>query len=74
MIIPQDEHLSQIERLVRVMDDAASALERAGMTVDDLPAGLDEARDEVVTEHYGAKFMDEIDALGTEQNAGGNRR
>jgi bifunctional DNA-binding transcriptional regulator/antitoxin component of YhaV-PrlF toxin-antitoxin module len=60
MIIPQDEHLA------RVMEDAASALERAGITVEDLLAGLDEARDEVVTEQYGAAFMDELKSLAKE--------
>jgi bifunctional DNA-binding transcriptional regulator/antitoxin component of YhaV-PrlF toxin-antitoxin module len=60
MIIPQDEHLAQ------VMEDAAAALERAGITVEDLLAGLDEARDEMVTEYYGAAFMNELEALGAE--------
>lgn len=55
LIIPQDEHLAQ------VIDDAASALSRADMTVDDLLSGLEEARDEVVAEHYGAMFMEELE-------------
>jgi bifunctional DNA-binding transcriptional regulator/antitoxin component of YhaV-PrlF toxin-antitoxin module len=60
MIIPQDEHLT------RIMGDAASALDRAGITVEDLLAGLDEARAEVVAEYYGAAFMDELESLAAE--------
>ncbi len=67
MIIPQDEHLAQ------VMEDAAAALERVGLTVDHLLAGLDEARDEVVTEHYGAEFMDKIKSLAAESDVAENR-
>jgi len=51
----------------------ASALKRAGMTVDDLLAGLDEARDEVVTAHYGAAFMDGIESLAAEPDTAGNQ-
>jgi hypothetical protein len=51
------------------MDEAASALERAGLTVDDLLAGLDEARDEVVIEHYGAAFMAKIESLAAGSDA-----
>ena len=43
------------------------------MTVDDLLAGLDEARDEVVTAHYGAAFMDGIESLAAEPDTAGNQ-
>ena len=63
LIIPQDEHLAQ------VMDEASSALRRAGMTVNDLLSGLEEARDEVVTEHYGPTFMEELERRAAAQGA-----
>ncbi len=60
MIIPPDEYLA------RLMAEAADALDRAGITVEDLLAGLDEARNEVVAEHYGAAFMAELASLAAE--------
>jgi len=51
MIIPQDRYLAQL------MDDATAALERAGLTSDDLLSGLDETRAEVTTEHYGEGYF-----------------
>lgn len=63
LLIPQDEHLA------RVMEDATGALERAGIAVDDLLSGLDEARAEVVTEHYGAGYFDRLRELAAERGA-----
>jgi hypothetical protein len=63
MVIPQDEHLA------RVQEYALSALERAGITVDDLLSGLDEARDEVVTDHYGEGYFDRLRARAAERDA-----
>lgn len=60
MIIPQDEHLA------RVMESATCALERAGITGDDLLAGLEEARDEVVTERYGEDYFDRLRTIGAD--------
>ena len=60
MIVPQDEYLAKI------MDEAAAVLDRAGITVEDLLAGLDEARAEIVAEYYGAAFMDELKSLAAE--------
>jgi len=54
MVIPQDAHLTQ------VMEDATSTLEHAGITVDALLQGLDEARDEVVREHYGESYFETL--------------
>ena len=42
------------------MEDAMSALEQAGITVDALLEGLDETRDEVVREHYGKGYFDTV--------------
>ena len=56
MIIPQDEHLAQ------VMEEAVVALERAGLTVDDLLSDLDEVRNDIVAEHYGADFFERLRA------------
>jgi bifunctional DNA-binding transcriptional regulator/antitoxin component of YhaV-PrlF toxin-antitoxin module len=61
MIIPRDEYLAQL------MEDAAAVLDRAGITVEDLLAGLDQARHEVVTEYYDAAFMKELESLAAEQ-------
>ena len=54
MLIPQDEHLAEL------MDRAAQALERAGLTTEDLLNELPAVRDQVVTELYGKEFMDEL--------------
>ena len=43
--------------------------ERVGITVDDLLEGLDQAREEVVTEHYGADFLDELERRAAAQGA-----
>lgn len=43
--------------------------ERAGITVDDLLEGLDQAREEVVTEHYGTDFLDELERRAAVQGA-----
>src|SRR5690242_20371481 len=52
MVIPQDAHLASL------MEKATAALHRANISVDDLLEALPQARDEVVTEHYGAGFFD----------------
>lgn len=67
MVIPQDAHLAQL------MDAAANALENAGTSVDDLLAELPRARAEVVTEHYGADFLDALERA-VEQSAQANAR
>lgn len=59
MLIPQDAHLTKI------MEDATRAMERAGITVQDLVDGLPDARAEVVTEHYGEEFLRELERMAT---------
>jgi bifunctional DNA-binding transcriptional regulator/antitoxin component of YhaV-PrlF toxin-antitoxin module len=65
VVIPQDEHLAD------VMVRAASALESAGISVADLLSDLDEARDEVVTEHYGEGYFDRLRATAQDAKATG---
>src|SRR5579875_1631474 len=50
MLIPQDKHLAEL------MDRAAQAMERAGLTSEDLLNDLPAVRDQVVTEMYGKEF------------------
>ena len=54
MVIPQDAHVASL------VEQATAVLQRAKITVDDLLEALPQARDEVVTEHYGAGFFDSL--------------
>ena len=54
LLIPQDKHLAEL------MDRAAQAMERAGLTTEDLPNDLPAVRDQVVKEMYGTEFMEEL--------------
>ena len=63
VLIPQDAHLA------RLAEAAMQVFERVGITVDDLLEGLDQAREEVVTEHYGADFLDELERRAAAQGA-----
>src|SRR5438093_9102365 len=54
LLIPQDEHLAVL------MDRAARALERAGITTESLLDELPAVRDEIVKEIYGAEFMEAL--------------
>lgn len=54
LLIPQDDHLAAL------LDHAASVLEEAGLTTQDLLDELPAARAAVVEELYGAAFMAEL--------------
>ena len=54
LLIPQDDHLAAL------LDHAASVLEEAGLTTQDLLDELPAARAAVVDELYGAAFMAEL--------------
>ena len=54
MLIPQDEHLAKL------LDRSTQAMERAGLTVENLLDELPAARDEIMRETYGADFMDAL--------------
>lgn len=60
VLIPQDTHLA------RLAEAAMQVFERAGITVDNLLEGLEQAREEVVTEHYGANFLSELERRADE--------
>ena len=60
VVIPQDTHLSAL------MDRAQQALAAAGMTARDLLDALPTAQAEVVTEAYGAEFLNEMERLRTQ--------
>jgi bifunctional DNA-binding transcriptional regulator/antitoxin component of YhaV-PrlF toxin-antitoxin module len=55
LLVPQDAHLAQ------VMDAADQAFEHAHLSVDEMLADLPDVRDEVVTEHDGAGFLDALE-------------
>ncbi|HZS91517.1 MAG TPA: AbrB/MazE/SpoVT family DNA-binding domain-containing protein [Chloroflexota bacterium] len=55
MVVPQDKHLEDL------LDAAIRVLEKAHIGVEDLLDGLPAARDEVVTEHYGDAFLEELE-------------
>jgi hypothetical protein len=67
MIIPQDQHLA------RIMEEATDALERAGLTADDLLVGLDETRAEIVTEHYGEGYFDRLREIAAVRDSADER-
>ncbi len=54
LLIPQDE------QLVALMDHAASVLERAGVTVEDLLEELPAVRGQIMRETYGDEFVDAL--------------
>lgn len=60
LLIPQDAHLAKL------MEMAAAALERAGITVDEILDELPRARDEVVSEHYGKTFLEDLERAHAE--------
>ena len=55
LLIPQDSHLADL------MEAAAAALERSGTSVEEVIDDLPRARDEVVVEHYGASFLENLE-------------
>jgi antitoxin PrlF len=61
VLIPQDAHLEQ------VMAAAAAALARAHISVEDMLAGLPEAREQVVREHYGEDVLRALELAREEQ-------
>jgi len=61
LLVPQDKHLAHL------MDAAARIMDRAGIGADDMLAMLPETRAEVVAEHYGEAFLDELERVGNEQ-------
>ena len=63
MLIPQDKHLADL------MEAATQTLERAGISVQDMLDDLPEARAEVVEEHYGRAFLDELKSMREPQDA-----
>jgi hypothetical protein len=54
VLIPQDEHLAHLS------EHAAQMRENVGLTVEDLPAELPAAREEILREDYGDGFVDEL--------------
>ena len=63
LLIPQDAHLAEL------MEAAAAAFERAGITVEELLDELPRARDEVVIEHCGETFLEDLERTHAEQVA-----
>ena len=57
LVIPQDEHLA------RLMDGAAAALARMGLTTDDLLADLPAAGEAAMRAAYGDDLVDELAAV-----------
>jgi predicted DNA-binding protein len=55
LLFPQDQHLAETSTR------AASILERAGITVDDLLADLPAVREEVLRDSYGDTFVDALE-------------
>ena len=54
LLLPQDAHL------VEIMEAARAAFERAHLSLNGIDAELEAIRDEVVREHYGAGFFEEL--------------
>lgn len=63
LLVPQDEHLAML------MEDANQALSNAGLTARDLLDELPAAQTEVVSETYGADFLQELARLYAAQKA-----
>lgn len=63
LLIPQDAHLAEL------MEAAAAALERAGITVEEILDELPRARDEVAAEQYGEHFLEDLERAHAEQVA-----
>lgn len=57
LLIPQDEHLATL------MERGRQALTSAGLSVRDLLDELPAAREEAITESYGADFLKEMEQL-----------
>jgi bifunctional DNA-binding transcriptional regulator/antitoxin component of YhaV-PrlF toxin-antitoxin module len=55
LLFPQDQHLAE------TATRAASILERAGLTIDDLLTELPAVREEVLRDSYGDAFVDEVE-------------
>lgn len=64
LLVPQDEHLA------RVMEAAVQAFENAHLSVDEMLAELPDVRDEVVTAHYGAGFLESLGEASQHEPAG----
>ena len=54
LLLPQDGHLLEL------IDAARAAFERAGLDLEHLDTELEEVRAQMVAEHYGAGFFDEL--------------
>jgi len=63
MLISQDKHLADL------MEAATQVLEGAGISVQDMLDDLPSVRAEVVEEHYGKDFLDELKAMREPRNA-----
>lgn len=64
IVVPQDKHLEEL------MSAAMHALEKAGLSVGELLEDVPAARDEVVTEHYGAEFLEKLERAAKEDAPG----
>ncbi len=57
------EAVMLIPHLADLMEAATQTLERAGISVQDMLDDLPAVRAEVVEEHYGRDFLDELKAM-----------
>jgi len=55
------------------MEHATGALEKAGLTADDLHAGLEETRDEVTAEHYGDGYFERLREAAAARDGAGQK-
>jgi bifunctional DNA-binding transcriptional regulator/antitoxin component of YhaV-PrlF toxin-antitoxin module len=62
LLVPQDEALAALTQ------DAERALSMAGLTAQDILDELPAARDAVVSESYGAEFLEELGRLHAQQH------
>lgn len=61
VVVPQDKHLEKLaSAALRALDNARISV---GELLEDLPA----ARDEVVTAHYGAEFLADLERVAAER-------
>ena len=66
LLIPQDQHLAAL------MQAATEAMQQAGITVEDITDELPAARAEVVSEAYGAEFLEELERMYGVRRSRGN--
>lgn len=65
LVLPQDEHLA------RLIDGAAAALARMGLTADDLLTDLPVAGEEAMRAVYGDKLVDELAVIRAQSKTAG---